>query len=323
MVNTCKICNSPFTKIYLVKEMMFGTREEFEYGICSVCGCLQLIKELENPGDYYNEDYYSLKGDPSLDYKGFLKGWLKKHRDYFIITGKGLLGKILEHLFPNPSVELFHFRKVIINKQSKILDVGSGIGITPYVFRNAGFKNIKGIDPFLERDIVYKNGLTIKKEPLFDVSENDWDMIMFNHSFEHLDNPERYLHKVNNLLKSGGICLIRIPTVSSYAWQHYKENWVQLDAPRHLFLHSIKSLEILASQTGFNFIQTAYESTDFQFIGSEQYQMGISLYTDDRSYYRGNTSLFSKGQLDAFKRETIEVNKNKLGDSIVAIFSKK
>lgn len=323
MDHTCKICNASFSEIYRVKEMMLGTGDIFEYGICSFCGCLQLIKEPANLEEYYPAKYYSFNGDPSVYYKGFLKAWLKKERDYFVITGKGRTGKILQKLFPNPSVELFNFRKILLNKQSRILDVGSGIGITPFVFKNAGFKNIIGIDPFLEHTIVYENGLTIQKRSLFELVEKEWDMVMFNHSFEHLADPENYLHQVNEILKSGGICVIRIPFVSSYAWERYRENWVQLDAPRHIFLHSIKSLEILAGKTGFDLIQTTYESTDFQFIGSEQYKMGISLYNDDRSYYLGNRTLFNREQVEGFKTKAKELNENKLGDSVAIIFSKK
>lgn len=41
----CIICgNDEDNQIFKIIEMMFGTREEFEYPECSFCGCLFMIK---------------------------------------------------------------------------------------------------------------------------------------------------------------------------------------------------------------------------------------------------------------------------------------
>jgi SAM-dependent methyltransferase len=45
-----------------------------------------------------------------------------------------------------------------------------------------------------------------------------------------------------SLLACKGIIVVRIPAVSSYAWERYGVAWMQLDAPRHFFLHSPKSM---------------------------------------------------------------------------------
>ncbi len=321
---TCSICgNYADNKVWKAREMMLGLRDEFEYVECANCGCLQIRNIPENLAKYYPKNYYSLNDDPSLFFKGTFKAWLKKQRDYFAITGKGFVGKFVQSKMPNHSIELFNFRHIAIKKSAKILDVGSGTGIIPYVFKNAGFKHITGIDPYLEKDMVFNNGLTIRKQSLLDITEKDWDIIMFNHSFEHIAEPKNYLIQTAALLKPKGICIIRIPTVSSYAWQCYKENWVQLDAPRHLFLYSIKSLEILAAQTGFDYVKTSYESTAFQFLGSEQYQKDISLLNDNRSMYCGNISLFTANQINDYKAKAVRLNNEKLGDSIAAVFIKK
>ncbi|MBR2648422.1 MAG: class I SAM-dependent methyltransferase [Sediminibacterium sp.] len=309
-------------KLYTVKEMMLGMNDTFNYFQCVQCECLQIVKIPFNIEKYYPENYYSLKYSPEIHFKGEIKQTLKKIRDSYIITGKGFTGRIIQLFYPNLSIELYNFRKVKLKKKDKILDVGSGSGIIPYIFFNAGFVKTIGIDPYISNDITYENGLTIKKIDFLDLNVSDFDVIMYNHSFEHLSNPIEHLQQVYRSLKALGKLIIRIPTVSSFAWNKYGVNWVQLDAPRHIFLYSIKSLVILADQTNFKIDEINYESTYFQFAGSEQYLKGIALH-DQNSYYKGNSSLFSEKEIKQFKRDAILLNKRKEGDSIFIILSKK
>ena len=46
-------------KFYLVKEMMYGYRDEFKYYHCSKCGCLQINNIPKDLEKYYPKDYYS------------------------------------------------------------------------------------------------------------------------------------------------------------------------------------------------------------------------------------------------------------------------
>lgn len=318
----CKICNTSLTKTFIVREMMLGLRNEFKYMECSNCGCLQLVDIPNDLSFYYPKNYYSLDDSPEIHFRGKLKKILKSIRDNYLITGKGFLGLFIQLVYPNKSIELSNFRKVGFRLTDKILDVGSGSGIIPYVFFNAGFKNIEGIDPFLSGDIIYKNGLRIRKGDFLNLQGNGWDKIMYNHSFEHLSNPIEHLNKVYNSLKQNGVCIIRIPTVSSFAWNKYGVNWVQLDAPRHFFLYSIESMKILADKCGFKISSISFESTSFQFLGSEQYVKNISLKGDPNSYFNGNNSLFTNDELRKFEQLSKQMNENKNGDSIAIVLNK-
>src|ERR1035437_3822096 len=100
---------------------------------------------------------------------------------------------------------------------------------------------------------------------------------MLHHVFEHIAHPQRALASLKRLLAPGGTILLRIPTTSSFAWRHYGVNWVQLDAPRHLHLYSVGAIRQLAKQSGFNEIARVYDSTDFQFWGSDQLARDLPL----------------------------------------------
>ena len=121
----------------------------------------------------------------------------------------------------------------------------------------------------------------------------------------------------SRLLSPHGVCIIRMPTVSSYAWPHYGVNWVQLDAPRHFYIHSVESVRVLADRCGLNLTGVVYDSSAFQFWASEQYALDIPLY-DPRSYALGaDTSMFSRDQIGVFERRAAELNAAKLGDQAV------
>ncbi|KJJ37592.1 class I SAM-dependent methyltransferase [Aequorivita vladivostokensis] len=275
MGNTCRICgNSEENETFTAKEMMYGLRETFEYFQCSSCGCLQIAEFPADMGKYYPGDYYSFDTYDGKKFTG-TKGAIKKKQYEAAVLGgpvyQNTLGKILG------KKEYAIFIGLNVNKETRILDVGCGNGRNfLYPLAEVGFKNVMGCDPYLKETIKYENGLTIKKSSVYDM-DGSYDIITYHHAFEHLPDPLENLQKVHELLAVDGVCIIRIPTVSSYAWEHYGVNWVQLDAPRHFFLHSKKSMQLLADKTNFELYKIEYDSTHFQFTGSEKYIKDIPL----------------------------------------------
>src|SRR3546814_14684228 len=93
---------------------------------------------------------------------------------------------------------------------------------------------------------------------------------MMHHSFEHMTSPRTELLKAAGLLSSGGRLLLRVPLAGKWAWDTYGINWIQLDPPRHLTLHTEESVARLAAATGFEVQAVVYDSTAFQIWGSER-----------------------------------------------------
>lgn len=93
--------------------------------------------------------------------------------------------------------------------------------------------------------------------------------MMMHHSFEHMDEPKKVLQKANELLKPGKKLLIRILISDGEAWQTYGIHWAQLHPPRHIFIHSVKSIQLLAEHAGFEVSQIIYDSDAYQFWASE------------------------------------------------------
>ena len=104
----CRICGEKgLFQSYLVREMMQGTRDEFEYFVCPKCQCLQIAEVPDNLGDYYGNEYYSMKID------------IDPEKEF------------------DEEIDCY----------SKILDVGCGSGAWLYEMAEQGCTNLYGCDP--------------------------------------------------------------------------------------------------------------------------------------------------------------------------------
>lgn len=317
----CRICdNTRNNKELRAKEMMFGNRDEFIYFQCAQCNCLQILDFPPNISKYYPMDYGSFAQELEFDLsKNLLKYLANRQRVKYAIDNKGLIGRMIFHRYPIQNLRSVY--PLDLGRESRILDVGCGNGFSVYWLNAMGFKDCLGIDPYIDNDVEYKNGTKILKTVISNIN-GKWDLIMFHHSLEHIPNPLDTFQDIARLLKPDGCCLIRMPTVSSYAWEHYGTNWVQLDAPRHFFIHSMENINILASKTGLKLCDVIYDSTKFQFIGSEQYLRNIPMKSNESYYVNPSKSIFSKKDIKSFKQRAKELNAENLGDQAAFYFRK-
>ena len=117
-------------------------------------------------------------------------------------------------------------------------------------------------------------GIRMIKGTVFDLENETFDFIMMNHSLEHMEKQKEVLDKVCKLLDDNGTLMIRIPLADSMAFSRYKENWFQLDAPRHYYLHTVKSLNILCHEAGLKIKSIQFDSEGRHLLGSELYKQG-------------------------------------------------
>jgi len=298
---------------------MFGTREQFNYFQCDDCHCLQIETIPDNIADFYPGDYYSFGRSEGKKFFG-LRGKLNKFIYHYSIFHRGLVQRILELLI-NPFKYSQLLSELKVSKESKILDVGCGNGEAfLYPLAEIGFNNLLGCDPYLVDDIKYQNGLEISNSEVFSIDKK-WDFIFYHHSFEHITNPKNHLIKVHSILEEFGYCILRIPTASSYAWEHYRTNWYQLDAPRHIYLHSKKSIAILAKETDFEVHEIIFDSTYHQFARSEEYKNNIPMNQEVKLSVVG----YIRRQINKakYKKLTRALNAAQKGDQAIFVLQRK
>lgn len=186
------------------------------------------------------------------------------------------------------------FDKGKCDYSSKILDIGCGAGTLLMQLRGFGFSDLTGIDPFISTDIIYSNGVRIWKKDIYGCIGQQYDCIMLHHSFEHMTEPRDVFAKLKNMLSDKGRILIRIPLCDSYAWRKYNTDWWQLDAPRHFYLHTVKSISLLSAEFGLQIENIYYDSHEYQFIGSQIYRGENKVIScKDMKYYKKMAALLN------------------------------
>lgn len=294
----CKVCNNVTgNRLYDIKEMQLGLREHFTYMECNDCGCMQILEIPADLGKYYpNEGYYSFNMELKVRKKPDL---LRRIKSSYLLYGKNpLLGKLLSIGYKEP--DYFSWVKTPrLQYNDAILDVGTGNGSLLLNLYKIGFTNLTGIDPFIEKEHHY-GAVNILRKDIYEM-EGQYDYIMLHHAFEHMDEPLEVLLQLNKLLKKDKYLLIRTPVMNMYSWKKYGVNWMDLDAPRHIIIHSLKSMEILAAKAGFEIRKTVFDGNYMSLIGSDQYANDIAL-PDANSYMKDKTaSAYTEKDIENFK----------------------
>ena len=311
MDDSCHICgNTSGNMHYSVREMMLGTQDLFQYFQCRQCGCLQIKTIPESLAQYYPDNYYSFK---SLNHLATakLRRWADEIRVRHFTGQPSFLGNIFNRI-AKPLSYIEYIQHTQITPESNILDIGCGNGGLILRMHLGGFHNVTGIDPYLTDNLQYANGVNIYKTSLPEFTnstQKKFDLIMMHHSLEHMIDQKRPLQDAKNLLSEHGTILVRIPLCDSYAWENYHENWVQLDAPRHLYLNTRKSFSMLAEQAGLYIDKIVYDSSAFQFTGSELYKQNIPLNSE-----KIKKQIFTKKQQTEFDQKALQLNAEESGD---------
>jgi SAM-dependent methyltransferase len=247
----------------MASEMLFGTGGCYVYQECLECGSLT----LENPPDlapHYPERYYrhlEVRVWPPL--RPYVKA-LRVIYDRWVPVVSPLNGRWGVGLHGASDAT------------ARVLDVGCGAGHMLERLRDLGMQDLTGIDPYGASNSAVANSrsgsLRLIRGRVEDV-RGTFDVVVLNHSLEHVEDPTAVLSAVKALLGPNGRVVVRTPVIG-YTWRRYGRFWVQLDAPRHLTIFSQRGLFKCAGRAGLDVERSTYDSTAFQFSGSEDYVHG-------------------------------------------------
>ena len=229
--------------------------------------------------------------------------------------------EIPENLFNYYGNTYYSYQKPSVEKTNSeqppntisILDVGCGAGELLCKLAQKGYTNLTGCDPFIENDIVYENGVHIFKRSIHEMT-GQFDGILLNDSFEHVTDPHEVMTSIKRLLAPNGVAKICIPVYPNIAFDLFKEYWFQLDAPRHIFLHTRESMQHLAKKHGFVISEIEYNSNLTQIVHIYLYSVGISLWEHTEEVI---SQYFTEADLNSIEQSCETANKNKYGDHAI------
>ena len=241
----CRICGSQDAdEPIALREMMFGTREEFDYFRCRDCDTLQICVVPDDLSPFYPDNYYSFKP----------RRRSIRARVRTLIKG---------HDLPEWAASL--------DRRSRVLDIGCGSGAMLHDMKSWGFRSLFGYDPYCTPSTM--GGVRVSDQK--PVGET-FDVVMMHHSIEHVPDPARTLAEAGEWLAPSGLMVIRIPVRQGWAWREYGTNWVHLDPPRHLYHWTVAGFTRFVEQCGFAVVDQGFDGTIFSLLASPLYAKDIS-----------------------------------------------
>lgn len=131
----------------------------------------------------------------------------------------------------------------------RMLDVGCGSGTLLEQFSGRGWETY-GLDPSgAAVAAAARRGAQVHQGTLGDQpwQPGSFQLVSFEHSLEHIDDPIGTLRRARALLAPGGLLVVAVPNWA--CWQRrmlFRDRWFSLDLPRHQQHFSPRALERLA-----------------------------------------------------------------------------
>lgn len=245
----CKICKGESIEIIyhgLIRNGGLGkyTKERVLMYSCKDCGAIWHEPILDN------KEYYE-----SQEYRKSLEG-TSEEEDFYRLHDK-------------ESMDKFTYTGTTIFRNKIVADIGCGCGaFLDYI---SGVANkIVAIEPSEKyRRIMDKKGFYTY--PYSYEANKEWhekvDIITSFDVIEHVEQPEKFLQDVYDLLSLGGQAIIGTPTDAPVMRKLLGEIYEKklLFSTQHLWVLSDKSLQLMSKNVGFSQVETKY----FQRYGLE------------------------------------------------------
>jgi 2-polyprenyl-3-methyl-5-hydroxy-6-metoxy-1,4-benzoquinol methylase len=165
-------------------------------------------------------------------------------------------------------------RSIPARAGARILDVGCGKGHFLRTALRLGME-CHGVEPGLASQPAFAEqpGVELFAGTLEQAAYPDdyFDVITINHVLEHVHSPASTLRELRRVLKPGGTVVIATPQSRNLPFALLREDWVQLDVPRHLFTFSTELLVRYCEQIQLRVTKVRYNAGPFQFLGSLLY----------------------------------------------------
>lgn len=171
-----------------------------------------------------------------------------------------------ESLFRNIFGKRVKIVQRFIKTQGKVLDIGTSTGTMLDLFKEIGWQTF-GVEPSESSRVATKKGHNVSNV-FFEKSnfpKNSFDLIILNHTLEHLVGPIKILTRVYELLKDGGLVLVDVPNAGGLGSRLLGKRWPYLLPKEHISQFTKESLSNVFIQAGFKIIHFESRSGFFEY----------------------------------------------------------
>ena len=271
-VSNCLLCGRSGQGLYHgLHDRLYSVAGDFSFARCRVCG---LVWQSPRPTEAdlpkcYPDDYEPHEGAvhseenvrPAAGVRDALRaiilsevfGYTQFRRsDWWASTAGSWLGKL-------PFLE----KRARFGRDElcppyvpggTLLDIGCGAGGYLSVMKELGW-NVLGIDPspLAARIALDSYGIPVRVGTLetTGIPEQSIAVITMVHAIEHVPNPLAHLRQCHRVLQDGGRLVLTTPNVAGLMSRLFKEDWMALEPPRHLWLFTPDTLQACVERAGF------------------------------------------------------------------------
>ncbi|HUN55804.1 MAG TPA: class I SAM-dependent methyltransferase [Smithella sp.] len=253
----CNLCGGFETeKLFEINENITGRSETFNMVRCKACGlCFINPRPVRDTiALYYPEDsYYSYQFRNPASPKQRIKNYILEEQAGYAHSGTdGILVRITSQL-----IKRFMKNQILMSipyrPGGKALDIGCGCGEHLLWLKNHGWSAVHGVElSSRAARLANEHGLNVFCGELAAAGypENYFDFITLGHVLEHMHDPMMTLKEIHRVLKDDGVLVIGVPNFESFENRIFGKDHSFLEAPRHLYHFSIKTMNALLEKNG-------------------------------------------------------------------------
>jgi len=147
-----------------------------------------------------------------------------------------------------------------------VVDIGCSNGVFLDLFREKGFETW-GVEPSENAALARAKGHKVLKSAFekTNLPKNYFDLVILNHTLEHLDDPLGILKKVYGLLKKDGIIFVDVPNAGGLGAKLLGKYWPYRLPEEHKWQFTKQSLSKLFKKAGFKIIHFESRSGIFEY----------------------------------------------------------
>lgn len=281
---SCNLCGTSECIILIkARDVRFNLPEEFTLVCCSSCGlvCVHPQPSNETLSKHYPAEYYT-HASPRPTLKDQFNSTLFQFL-FFLFEGSKLHSGVIKKALQSVGSRFPHARHIVeINALeylpgagSTLLEVGFGRGDF------LGFLASRGYDcTGVENDPVCCENLQKQGHTAFcgeilelHLPENAFDFIRMRHTLEHIRRPAETVKKLFDIQKPGGYIFVEVPNFDGAYSEIFREDWAQLEVPRHLFHFNEATPSRLLKKAGYRIVRTFFDTQPWQLLTSIQYSL--------------------------------------------------
>jgi SAM-dependent methyltransferase len=227
LVRRCEVCRGDrFRTLYPVADRNQDVPGTWMIVACEDCGLGRLdpMPAPDRIGEFYRDVFYADGGQRFRPWMERLRRWAGRLRG--------------------------HRLRALTPLGGRLLDFGAGSGHFAAAQRAQGWDAV-AVDPYSNAAGLEAGAHIEGGRVSLNCADGAYDAITLWYVIEHLPDPRGAVREFRRALRPGGILVLAQQDFSSVQARLFRERWLILDPPRHLFQFSRSNLSRLVEEEGF------------------------------------------------------------------------